>query len=112
DVAAVPHGETDWNGWLSGFTPRTEPSREAPMAIIYTSGTTGRPKGVRRPAFTQDQLAAFARMLSIDYGIDTVNDPSEIVTAVVGPTYHGAPNGHAMFSFRVGASVAILPRFD
>ena len=37
---------------------------------------------------------------------------NEIVTAVVGPIYHSAPNTHANFSFRVGASIHLMPRFD
>jgi long-chain acyl-CoA synthetase len=35
-----------------------------------------------------------------------------MITAVPGPVYHSAPNTHAIFSFRVGASIHLMPRFD
>jgi len=114
----VPAGLTDWTLWLDGFDPRTAPPRPAPSAIIYTSGTTGRPKGVRRPALDADHQAAMTRMLAQSYGFTEYLDPAsgkstaEIVTAVVGPIYHSAPNAHANFAFRNGANVTLTPRFD
>ncbi len=115
---AVREGDVDYNIWRDGFAPRTEPPLPAPSVIIYTSGTTGRPKGVKRPAMSEAGAAAVARMLAQSYGFTEYLDPAsgkspaEIVTAVVGPIYHSAPNAHANFAFRSGASIAITPRFD
>jgi long-chain acyl-CoA synthetase len=110
---AVKAGETDWDAWRSSFAPRARPAAEMPTAIIYTSGTTGRPKGVRRPTSTPEQAETVARMLAQSYGFtDDLDRPEEIVTAVVGPIYHSAPNAHASFAFRIGANIAIMPRFD
>ena len=109
----IASGSHNWNDWRSGFAPREGPPNQMPTAIIYTSGTTGRPKGVRRPAATPEQSEAIARMLAQSYGFTPYLDrPEEIVTAIVGPIYHSAPNAHASFAFRIGANVAITPRFD
>jgi long-chain acyl-CoA synthetase len=111
--ARVPEGETEWSRWLDEFAPNTEPPAEIPTAIIYTSGTTGRPKGVRRPAFSPSEAAGFAHMLNRSYGyLDCLHDTSQIVTAVVGPIYHSAPNAHANHSYRIGANIVVMPRFD
>ena len=59
------------------------------------------------------QSAAFAAMLALSYGFTELLDrPSEIVTAIVGPIYHAAPNAHANFSFKSGANIVVTPRFD
>jgi len=109
----IAPGSLDWDDWRSGFAPREGPPNPMPTAIIYTSGTTGRPKGVRRPAATPEQSEAIARMLAQSYGFTPYLDrPEEIVTAIVGPIYHSAPNAHASFAFRIGANIAITPRFD
>jgi len=50
--------------------------------------------------------------LTIDYGLGALADPHDIKTVVVGPIYHGAPNGHAIASYRAGASIVVMPRFD
>jgi long-chain acyl-CoA synthetase len=118
EACQVPAGAIDWNAWRDGFAPRAEPPAELPSAIIYTSGTTGRPKGVKRGAADPGQAAARARMLAQSYGftdyLDATSGKSmaEIVTAVVGPIYHSAPNAHANFSFRNGANITLTPRFD
>lgn len=112
-AGAVRESELDWDAWQSRFEPREGPPAQMPTAIIYTSGTTGRPKGVRRPTPTPGQAEAIARMLSHSYGFTPFLDkPGEIVTAVVGPIYHSAPNAHASFAFRIGANIAVMPRFD
>jgi long-chain acyl-CoA synthetase len=114
----VPAGAIDWDTWRDGFAPRAAPPAEMPSTIIYTSGTTGRPKGVRRAAATPEQAMVAGAMLAQSYGFTDYLDPAgggtmdEVVTAVVGPIYHSAPNAHANFSFRNGANVVLTPRFD
>lgn len=119
EADARPHPSAiSWETWRDGFAERTAEPQPMPSTIIYTSGTTGRPKGVRRPAATPEQQACAGAMLAWSYGFTEYLDPTsgrspaEIVTAVVGPVYHAAPNGHANFSFRNGANITLMPKFD
>ena len=113
EACAVPAGMTDWDRWRDGFAPRTEPPQPMPAAIIYTSGTTGRPKGVRRPTPTPERRVAADRVFARSYGFGgELDDPSAVVTAIVGPIYHSAPNAHANYAYRMGAELVIMPRFD
>lgn len=116
EAAAVAPGDLDWNRWLDRFSDESAGSPGTPVAlpttIIYTSGTTGKPKGVKRQPFTPEQLAAVSAMLGRSYGFHLVSDPTQVVTATVGPMYHSAPNNHGMFCFRAGASIVVTPRFD
>ncbi len=111
-----PAGYPLWDELLAAAAPWEGEAGIAPSSIIYTSGTTGRPKGVRRPAFTEEQNEAVSFMLGWSYGYAEVlagkRDPATITTAVIGPVYHSAPNAHSAFSIRVGANVVIAPRFD
>ncbi len=110
---AIPDGILDWSIWRAGFSDAPRPPAPMPSTIIYTSGTTGRPKGVRRPTATPEQASISARMLAQSYGFDQYQGRGhEITTAIVGPIYHSAPNAHAQFCFRQGASIEIMPRFD
>lgn len=111
-VGQVPDGEIAWDGWLASFEPRLGEPPATTLSIIYTSGTTGRPKGVKRQPYTPEEMERLTRILSVIFGLDYFADPAQIVTAVVGPIYHSAPNTHAMFSFRAGADVHLMPRFD
>ena len=114
--APPPGGYPLWDELLAAAAPWQGEAGIAPSSIIYTSGTTGRPKGVRRPAFTEEQNEAVSFMLGWSYGYAEVlagkRDPATITTAVIGPVYHSAPNAHSAFSIRVGANVVIAPRFD
>jgi len=113
DACRVPEGELDWLSWRAQFADAARPPAPMPSTIIYTSGTTGRPKGVRRPTATPEQAAVAGRMLGQSYGFTEYQGRGhEITTAIVGPIYHSAPNAHAMFCFRQGANIEILPRFD
>jgi long-chain acyl-CoA synthetase len=109
---SIPPGVDDWDAWQAGFEPRTEDASATTLSIIYTSGTTGRPKGVKRPAYSPEDLARLTSTLSVIFGLGYFEDPGDIVTAVVGPVYHSAPNTHAMFCYRAGATVHLMPRFD
>ncbi|GGE00338.1 acyl-CoA synthetase [Polymorphobacter glacialis] len=115
-TAALPAGFPLWQELVDAAAPMTREAEVAPSTIIYTSGTTGRPKGVWRETFTPEQGAAVSRMLGWTYGytdyLEGRADPAEIVTAVIGPVYHAAPNAHSAFSIRCGANVVVMPRFD
>lgn len=109
----IPAGVLNWETWREGFPDRERPPSPMPSTIIYTSGTTGRPKGVRRPTATPEQAAVRDRMLTQSYGFtDYPGRGQEITTAIVGPIYHSAPNAHALFCFRQGANIVVMPRFD
>ena len=108
----VPGGETDWERWRDGFGPRTGAAAGTTLSIIYTSGTTGHPKGVKRAPYSEQELDRLSAALAVIFGFDLFDDPQQMVTAVVGPVYHSAPNTHAIFSLRAGATVHLMPRFD
>jgi long-chain acyl-CoA synthetase len=112
DGQRLPEGVVDWDSWRDGFAPRLAEPTATALSIIYTSGTTGHPKGVKRPPYTDEELERLTGVLAVVFGLGYFEDPGQIVTAVVGPIYHSAPNVHAIFSFRVGASIHVCPRFD
>jgi len=106
----VPAGETDFGHWILGFEPMA-PKTQGASTIIYTSGTTGRPKGVRRPPATPEQIQLSGAILRRCYGFD-LDTPDTITTVTVGPLYHSAPNAHGSMAARIGANLIIQPRFD
>jgi long-chain acyl-CoA synthetase len=108
----VPAGATDWEAWRERFSPQATEPAATTLSIIYTSGTTGHPKGVKRPAYTEEEMERLGASLAVIFGLQYFEDPSEMVTAVVGPIYHSAPNVHAIFSFRAGATIHLMARFD
>ena len=118
-LRARPGGPADPGGRdrlglvAGGFEPRSGRARGATaLSIIYTSGTTGHPKGVKRPPYTQEEMERVTTVLAVIFGLAYFEDPGQIVTAIVGPIYHSAPNTHGVFCYRVGASIHICPRFD
>ncbi len=108
----IPDGALDWDSWRDGFAPRVTGPTATALSIIYTSGTTGHPKGVKRPPYTEEDLQRLTGILAVIFGLNYFPDPSQIVTAIVGPIYHSAPNTHAIFNYRVGANIHVCPRFD
>jgi long-chain acyl-CoA synthetase len=110
--AGIPDTAIDWDAWRDGFPPRMLESSGTTLSIIYTSGTTGHPKGVKRPAYTPEEMEKLASRLSVIFGLAYFGDPGKLITAIVGPMYHSAPNVHAMFSYRIGAHIHLCPRFD
>jgi long-chain acyl-CoA synthetase len=107
-----PDGAIEWAQWRDGFGPRMPESAGTTLSVIYTSGTTGHPKGVKRPPYSDAELDRITAALAVIFGFDLFDDPQQMVTAVVGPIYHSAPNTHAIFSLRAGASIHVMPRFD
>ncbi|MFC3265982.1 AMP-binding protein, partial [Camelimonas abortus] len=118
DIAplAPPPGALIWRELVEQAQPLAREPEIAPSSIIYTSGTTGRPKGVRRPQPTPEQVAATNAMLGWSYGytdhLAGKKPMDSITTAVIGPVYHAAPNAHSAFSIRMGANVIVTPRFS
>ena len=112
DGQEVPEGAIDWDSWRDEFAPHVAEAAATALSIIYTSGTTGHPKGVKRPPFTEDEMQRLTGVLAVIFGLMYFDDPGKIVTAIVGPIYHSAPNTHAVFCYRVGANIHVSPRFD
>jgi long-chain acyl-CoA synthetase len=103
----VPGHVTEWNGWLEGFAPRTEPPAALRASMIYTSGTTGRPKGVRRQPSAGAYLERRFLALRECWGF-----VPEMRCAITGPMYHSAPNAYALAAVNFDATIVLQPRFD
>jgi long-chain acyl-CoA synthetase len=106
-AATAVSGALDYEGWLGAEPPYHGSGGAQPLTMFYTSGTTGAPKGVRRPAPTAAQMAAFDRLRRDIFGI-----VPKIRSAIPGPLYHSAPNAFAMRAGRVGDLMVLMPRFD
>lgn len=111
EARAAPKAYPEWSAWLEAFAPYGGPAEAAPGTIIYTSGTTGRPKGVRRSPPTPEQTETTLRNTCFIFGFDPAN-ADQIVSAMVGPMYHSAPNAYGLFAARLGATMHLEPRFD
>ena len=108
---ATPRDFPEWGAWLESFAPFTGTPEAAPGTIIYTSGTTGRPKGVRRAPPTPEQAASTLRNTCFIFGLD-IENADKIVSVMVGPMYHSAPNAYGLTLARIGATLYLEPRFD
>jgi long-chain acyl-CoA synthetase len=108
ELAEVPDGLTDWDGWRDTHAPLTDAPIGA-STMFYTSGTTGQPKGVRRKPMPPELQAMAARVSTIAYGIKP-NDNQ--VVLMNGPMYHSAPHSYGMLAFRCGCTIVLEPRFD
>ena len=106
DVPGFP-GAVALDDWLAGCAPYAGPALPAPQSMIYTSGTTGYPKGVRRLAPTAYEAETTGRLRALVYGLEP-----GIRAVLPGPLYHSAPNSYGAAAGRLGALVAMMPRFD
>ncbi len=76
--------------------------------MLYTSGTTGRPKGVlRKHGGDVASLLQRWRDMAAALKLDTPGPH-----LVSGPLYHAAPLLFALFAFKCGNPLLIMPRFD
>ena len=108
----VPAGAIDWDGWREQFAPLTASTPRHDALDHLHVGDDRAPEGRQAPPYTEEELQRLTVALAVIFGFTFFDDPQEIVTAIVGPIYHSAPNTHAIFSFRVGASIHLMPRFD
>jgi long-chain acyl-CoA synthetase len=104
-------GPASWHQWIATLPREHISPKTPPGTMIYTSGTTGRPKGVRRAQPTPGQAALTTRIWSRCFGFDRFACDS-IVTIVLGPMYHSAPNSHGILAARLGGTVVLQPRFN
>jgi long-chain acyl-CoA synthetase len=101
-------GDTRWSDWLAGFEPLEPTAVPSPGSMIYTSGTTGRPKGVRRQAPTEAELAGMKEMGDLIMDFSQEN----IVALLTAPMYHATPNGFFRRAIDTRSTIVIEPRFD
>ncbi|MEQ8814681.1 MAG: acyl-CoA synthetase [Thalassobaculum sp.] len=106
DLPELP-GAVALEAWLAGCAPYDGPALPPPQSMIYTSGTTGYPKGVRRRAPTAYEAETTGRLRALVYGLKP-----GIRAVLPGPLYHSAPNSYGVAAGRLGALVAMMPRFD
>jgi len=107
----TPAGTLDWSAWLEGFAPWAGETRQSPARSSDASGTTGHPKGVRRAPPTPEQSDASMRSLLTIFGL-TTRPPDQIVSVMVGPMYHSAPNAYGSVCARIGANLHLEARFE
>lgn len=110
-LAAAPADLPEWGKWLEGFAPWAGAPRPNPGTIIYTSGTTGHPKGVRRAPPTPEQYDFSVKSLIAIFGFGS-RPFDEVISVMVGPMYHSAPNAYGMLASRLGVTLHLEPRFD
>lgn len=119
DQCRVPDDRISWTKWLDALPPSAPRAAIALSAIIYTGGTTGNPKGVRRKPPTPEQTMAGYRALGTAFGFGEAvkallsgAEPPQMVTVMVGPMYHSAPNAYGNAIAALGAEVILQARFD
>ena len=105
--AAAPAGTLDWDTWLAGQPPWSQPPEAEVSSMIYTSGTTGRQKGVRRQAPTPEQYAQTVQQYCRVLGVGP-----DLRTIIPAPLYHSAPNAAGVLATQLGGFVVLMPKFD
>ncbi|MFC7049456.1 AMP-binding protein [Emcibacter nanhaiensis] len=98
-----------WDQWLENFPPLQDHPQTSGGSMIYTSGTTGRPKGVRRPPLTKEQMPRAMAMACAMYGFQPDQPATTVIT---GPMYHSGPNGYGLLAARLNATIVLQPRFN
>lgn len=106
-LCRTPDNAVDFETWLTRQAPYNGPAMPQPQNMIYTSGTTGHPKGVKRFAPTQEQVANAEAMRARIYGIKP-----GVRALLPGPLYHSAPNSFGIRAGKAGEVLVLMPRFD
>ena len=107
ELLSKPDAARDIEAWIAEQTPYSGDMLPPPQSMIYTSGTTGNPKGVRRDAPTEEQVAAAEAMRARIYGLKP-----GARALLPGPLYHSAPNSFGLRAGRLGGVLVLMPRFD
>ena len=82
----------------------------AGSAMLYSSGTTGRPKGVKRAALPDPDIAAVNGLAQIGLALYGWNPHSIYLSPA--PLYHAAPLGWSMAMQSLGGTVILMEKFD
>nr|WP_188257554.1 AMP-binding protein [Pseudaminobacter soli] len=96
-----------WDEWLQEFDPWTEAAKAPRGAILYTSGTTGRPKAVRKPSMTPEQMEQFTKFQRLTFGIGPGTR-----ALVLGPLYHAMPDASGRAAVAEADIAVLQPKFD
>ena len=82
----APEGTLDWDSWRDGFAPRMQEPTATALSIIYTSGTTGHPKGVKRPAYTPEDMERLMGIVLVAIAIQMfLSGVAKYITSLRGP---------------------------
>lgn len=103
-------------GWQS-YEDAVADMPETPIAdqrggtdMLYSSGTTGKPKGIRLPLPSEEDIAAPNALAMIAAGAFGFTQDSVYLSPA--PLYHAAPLRWCMSVHRLGGTVVVMEKFD
>ena len=103
-------------GWQS-YEDAVADMPETPIAdqrggtdMLYSSGTTGKPKGIRLPLPSEEDIAAPNALAMIAAGAFGLTQDSVYLSPA--PLYHAAPLRWCMSVHRLGGTVVVMEKFD